>query len=249
MSPILLPAHNASGWTGPTGNNTYLLTGAVPTLIDAGVGAAAHVDAISKALDGAALSLVLITHGHPDHASGVPVVARRWPAVKVLQYPGTGHAPIRAGDTELTPLHTPGHAPDHVCFLDSATRDVYCGDLVRLGGSIVIPASRGGNMGQYLESLRQIRALEPSRLLPGHGGIIDKPTHVLDEYLLHREERGRQVLHALSAEAATPQQIAARVYPDLAPALLDAAGDTVHAHLIYLEEQGMAVRHRGHWTI
>ena len=35
---ILLPAGNPSPWTGPTGNNTFLLPGAVPTLIDAGVG-------------------------------------------------------------------------------------------------------------------------------------------------------------------------------------------------------------------
>ena len=35
MTHILLPAHNASAWTGPTGNNTYLLPGRVPTLIDA----------------------------------------------------------------------------------------------------------------------------------------------------------------------------------------------------------------------
>ncbi len=38
MTHILLPAHNASTWTGPTGNNTYLLPGRIPTLIDAGVG-------------------------------------------------------------------------------------------------------------------------------------------------------------------------------------------------------------------
>ena len=28
--PLLIPAGNPSAWTGPTGNNTYLLTGRVP---------------------------------------------------------------------------------------------------------------------------------------------------------------------------------------------------------------------------
>ena len=51
---------------------------------------------------------------------------------------------MRAGDTRLQAVHTPGHAPDHVSFLDLDSRDVYSGDLVRADGSIVIPASRGG---------------------------------------------------------------------------------------------------------
>ena len=80
---ILLPAHNASEWTGPTGNNTYLLAGRVPTLVDAGVGQPAHIEAVADALDGSPLALVLITHGHSDHVKGVPALLARWPAARV----------------------------------------------------------------------------------------------------------------------------------------------------------------------
>ena len=146
---MLIPAGNASAWTGPTGNNTFLLTGAVPTLVDAGVGTPGHLEGIANALGGAALEQVLITHAHHDHASGVPAILARWPSARVRQFPGFGAAPVPAGDTELLAVHTPGHAPEHTCFLDVNTRDVLCGDLVRLGGSIVIPASRGGSLGQY----------------------------------------------------------------------------------------------------
>ena len=123
MSHILLPAHNASTWTGPTGNNTYLLPGAVPTLIDAGVGKPEHVDAIADALGGRPLALVLITHGHSDHVNGVPALVARWPDVRIRQF-GAGNEPIldgeviAAGDRTVTAIHTPGHSPDHCCFLD-----------------------------------------------------------------------------------------------------------------------------------
>jgi glyoxylase-like metal-dependent hydrolase (beta-lactamase superfamily II) len=243
----VVPARNASPWTGPTGNNTFLLCGTIATLVDAGVGNPDHVDEIASALDGAALEMVLITHGHADHASGVPALVERWPAIRVLQYPGFGAGPIRAGDTELLPIHTPGHAPDHTCFFDVTSRDLYCGDLVRLGGTVVIPASRGGNLQDYLDSLARVRALEPRRLLPAHGPIIDDPLSVIDEYVRHRRMRQDQILGVLHARPSTVGEIAAALYPGLAPALTTAAADTVLAHLQHLEHTGEATRSGVTW--
>ena len=51
MTPILIPAGNPSEWTGPTGNNTWLLPGREPALVDAGVGHAEHVEARRGALE------------------------------------------------------------------------------------------------------------------------------------------------------------------------------------------------------
>jgi glyoxylase-like metal-dependent hydrolase (beta-lactamase superfamily II) len=62
MTPVLIPAGNASEWTGPTGNNTWLLTGREPALVDAGTGLPEHLDALARALDGAPLARVFITH-------------------------------------------------------------------------------------------------------------------------------------------------------------------------------------------
>jgi glyoxylase-like metal-dependent hydrolase (beta-lactamase superfamily II) len=252
LSFILIPANNASLWTGPTGNNTYLLRGRVPTLVDAGVGAPAHLEALASHLDGAALASVLITHGHPDHAGGLPAIAERWPGARAVRFADVSAAldsPIAAGDTDLWPIHTPGHAPDHLCFVDRVAGDVFCGDLIRAGGTIVIPGSRGGNVRQYLDSLRRIRGLSPRRLLPGHGPIIDDPSSAIDEYLRHRQDRERQILDALRAGATTPEAIAARVYGSQPSAIAAAAADSVLAHLIKLEEEGGAVRSGGHWTL
>jgi ribonuclease/clavin/mitogillin len=248
--PILIPASNPSDWTGPTGNNTYLLKGRIPTLIDAGVGKAEHIEAVARELAGVPLALVLITHAHPDHISGVPALTARWPGARVRQY-GAGDDPIQAdeqieaGDETLTAIYTPGHAVDHLAFFDGT--DLFCGDLMRLGGTIVIPAKRGGDLTQYLESLHKVRALRPARVLPGHGPIIDDPQAVIADYLRHRAERDRQVLEALDAGCRTPDEIVARLYTNLAPLLVRAAGESVLAHLIKLQKDGSVVEHEGAW--
>ena len=241
---FLLRANNASEWTGPTGNNTYLLPGPPSVLIDAGVGDAAHLDAIAEALDGAALDLVLITHGHVDHAAGAPALGRRWPGV-VVRGGGVGK-PLEegetfrageAGETILLAVHTPGHAPDHYCLLDESTRDVYCGDLARIGGTVVIPASRGGSLREYLASLERIRALRPRRLLPAHGPVVTDPERLIDEYLAHRAARERQIVEALEDGCTRVDDLVARIYPELSPSLRPAAEETVRAHLAKLRER------------
>jgi glyoxylase-like metal-dependent hydrolase (beta-lactamase superfamily II) len=209
-------------------------------LIDAGVGDAAHLDAIAEALDDAALDLVLITHGHVDHAAGAPALARRWPGV-VVRGGGVGNPledgeNFRAGGTSLLAVHTPGHAPDHYCFLDESTRDVYCGDLARIGGTVVIPASRGGSLREYLASLERIRALQPRRLLPAHGPVVTDPQGLIGEYLAHRAARERQIVDALKDGCTRVEDLVARIYPELSPSLRGAAEETVRAHLVKLRD-------------
>jgi ribonuclease/clavin/mitogillin len=247
MPPLLIPAGNSSAWTGPTGNNTWLLHGREPALIDAGIGLPDYVDAVAAALAGAPLARILITHGHPDHASGVPALLARWPTAIVIsrspmpasdRHQRADEGTLIPGDTSLRVIGTPGHAPDHLCFFDERSGDLFCGDLVRLGGTVVIPASQGGNLRQYLDSLHRVRALSPRRLLPGHGPIVDDPAGLIDEYLVHRAERDRQILDAVRAGARTPEEIVARVYQELPDALRSAAADSVAAHLIKLREEG-----------
>ena len=140
-APILIPAGNPSEWTGPSGNNTWLLPGREPALVDAGVGHAEHVEALAAALNGAPLVRVLITHWHPDHVKGLPALRDRWPGLVVVDAAGD---PVPAGDGQLEIVPTPGHSPDHLCFFDREAGDLYCGDLARKGGTIVIPAQKGG---------------------------------------------------------------------------------------------------------
>jgi glyoxylase-like metal-dependent hydrolase (beta-lactamase superfamily II) len=181
----------------------------------------------------------------------VPAIQARWPAVEVRHFGADRNAihdreRIPAGDGELTAIHTPGHAPDHFCFLSGT--DLFCGDLARKGGTIVIPASRGGDLVQYLESLEKVRQLRPARLLPGHGPVIEDPGAVLDEYVRHRAEREAQILAVSDTGGLTPTQIVDCVYADLPSTLRDAAAESVLAHLIKLRNEGRVREQGGVWT-
>jgi glyoxylase-like metal-dependent hydrolase (beta-lactamase superfamily II) len=232
-----------------SGNTTWLLDGAEPALVDAGVGHDAHVDALAAALDGRPLVRVLITHGHADHASGIPALRARWPDLDVARWGGSaerGTTPlgdgsrVRAGDASLLVIHTPGHAPDHLCFWNERTGDLFSGDMVLLGTTVMIPAGRGGNLRDYLRSLERLAALPPARIYPGHGGMIDRPVTLIAAYLAHRRQREQQVLACLRQGITDPDELVTRIYPDLAPEIREAARLTVTAHLEKIREDGLA---------
>ena len=235
MTPVLIAAGNPSEWTGPSGNNTWLLPGREPALVDAGVGNPEHVESLLQALNGAPLVRVFITHWHPDHVKGLPALRDRWKGLLVVDAPGD---PVPAGDGQLEIIPTPGHSPDHLCFFDREAGDLYCGDLARKGGTIVIPAKKGGYLRAYLASLRLVRELAPRRLLPGHGPIVDDPAALIDEYIAHRQMREQQILQAMLEGARTVDEIVRRVYPALPESLSSAAADSVRAHLAKLRDEG-----------
>jgi glyoxylase-like metal-dependent hydrolase (beta-lactamase superfamily II) len=246
--PILVHAANPSLLTG-RGNNTWLLDGEQPALIDAGVGAPEHVDTITRVLGDRPLAVVLVTHGHADHASGVPALRARWPRVEAFKWLAgseTGWRPledgqtVRAGNTQLTVIHTPGHASDHVCFWNAADRQLYSGDMVLAGTTVMIPAGHGGNLRQYLASLDLMARLGAVRIYPGHGPIIDRPAEIIEEYLVHRQLRERQVLACLNEGIVDIEAIVSRIYPNLADGLRPAARLTIGAHLEKLREEGRA---------
>jgi hydroxyacylglutathione hydrolase len=146
---------------------------------------------------------------------------------------------LDAGGESLVVLHTPGHSPDHLAFWHGPSRTIFTGDLVVLGGSVMIHWSAGGDLAQYMASLERLLALEPRVLLPAHGPRIDQPARVLSGHLDHRRARERQVVDALRAGHASVQAITESIYHGLAPALTSAAQENVRAHLEKLKAEGL----------
>jgi len=261
MHTVPVHAANPGPLTG-TGNWTYFIPGATPVLIDAGVGHAEHLAAVAAAATGG-LSGVLVTHAHRDHVSGAAALRERWPGAGFRKRPWPGKDPdigvpwqalddgqvVAAGDGELVALHTPGHAPDHLVFWHEASRTAFVGDLVVRGTTVVIPASSGGNLVDYLHSLKRLQALGPARLWPAHGPAIDDAEALIQQYLDHRHQREVQVLTALESGHVTVEAIAGRIYSNVAPVLAPLARESVLAHLMKLDHDGLARAEGGEWRI
>ena len=260
MTPIPLHAGNPGPFTGE-GNWTYLIRGPQPVLIDAGVGHASHLAAIEAASPGGPAH-VLVTHAHSDHANGAPAVHARWPSAqffkmpwperdKKLDVPWQTIRPgdhLKTGEGDLEAIHTPGHSPDHLAFWHEPSRTVFVGDLLVAGATVFIPASDGGRLADYLQSLHRVLGLKPRRAWPAHGPVIEDPAALIHHYLDHRAERERQVVAALESGASTVEQITAAIYTSLTSALAPMAKESVLAHLRKLEDEGRA-RHDGpQWT-
>jgi glyoxylase-like metal-dependent hydrolase (beta-lactamase superfamily II) len=256
-----IAADNPGPLTG-AGNVTYLWRGRLPTLIDAGVGRPAHLEAVAAALGGADLAQVLVTHAHSDHAAGAPALLARWPETRVLKrpWPERDAASVRwgtladgdhleAGDAVLEVVHTPGHSPDHVCLWHAASRTLFGGDLLVAGSTVLVPGGRGGHLADYLASLARVARLAPRAVLPAHGPVIEEPLALIARYTAHRARRDAQILDAIAAGDRSVTAVVARVYPELMPDLRAAAGMTVAAHLDKLRAEGRVEGDDGSLTI
>jgi glyoxylase-like metal-dependent hydrolase (beta-lactamase superfamily II) len=234
------------------GTNTFVVAepgaGGV-VVIDPGPADDGHAGRVMDACAGRRVELVLLTHGHIDHAEGAAAFAVAAGASLAAADPALASAgapdleagtTIEAGGLRLDCVPTPGHAADHVVFVLAAERAAFSGDHVLGRGSTVV-AWPDGDMRAYLDSLQALRGHEPAlaRLYPGHGPLVDDAPAKLAEYVAHRLERERQVLAALAAGDRTPAQVVARVYADVPVVLHPAAERSVRAHLDKLVADGL----------
>jgi glyoxylase-like metal-dependent hydrolase (beta-lactamase superfamily II) len=94
----------------------------------------------------------------------------------------------RIGSLEV--VASPGHTPGHVALLDTRDRTLYCGDAYATVGGVATTAQRNlrfplvrmatWHRPTALESARALRALDPVRLAPGHGKVVEAPGAAMD---------------------------------------------------------------------
>ncbi|HUP42422.1 MAG TPA: MBL fold metallo-hydrolase [Thermoanaerobaculia bacterium] len=212
---------------------------------------------------GQLLSAVWLTHHHPDHVGAaarvaerfrVPVAAHRATAerlaargVRVARRLEDGERSALAGAAgggadgpaplTLRVVHTPGHAPGHLCFLEEGLGSLLAGDLVSAVSTVVIDPPEG-DMDAYLASVERVRGLGPRVLLPGHGPMLVDPDGALREVVEHRLWREERVLAAWRSGIRRPAEMLPAVYDDAPREVWPLAERQVIAHLRRLAAAG-----------
>ena len=236
-------APNPGPYTGP-GTNTWIVeAGAVVAVIDPGPDDDRHLAALEQRLAGRTVGVVLVTHSHPDH---LPLAERFAEPrhVTVRRFPELGDGDVvRAGNVNLTALHTPGHSADHLSFLLAGDRAVFTGDLILGQGSSMVTYPEG-DVAAYLRSLDRLASLQPRVLFPGHWDPVTDAMAKIDEYRRHRLEREAQVLDEVRRGPGAAADLTRRVYGELDEKLMVAAEMTMRAHLRKLVDDGV-VAERG----
>jgi glyoxylase-like metal-dependent hydrolase (beta-lactamase superfamily II) len=84
----------------------------------------------------------------------------------------------------------PGHTPGQVAFLDPRDGTLYCADAYSTLGGVAttakpyprfpLPGLATWHRPTALESARALRALDPARLAPGHGKVVEAPGAAMD---------------------------------------------------------------------
>jgi glyoxylase-like metal-dependent hydrolase (beta-lactamase superfamily II) len=169
------------------------------------------VEAIAGVLDGVGQRLrqVVVTHDHRDHSSGTIALLARWPEARCLKWRGDplevpwiaiqDGETIDAGDERLLVVHTPGHAPDHICLWHEPSRTLFGGDLLVEGGTDRGAGGRGGNLRQYLaRSIASLRSSRSSCCRRTAKSFL-APAALIEQYGAHRAGRERQVVAAIAA--------------------------------------------------
>ena len=172
-------------------------------MVDPGPDDREHLERVARAVADADQGVILVTHGHPDHAGGAGTLAR------LTGLPVAGNIPavdrplshgdrIPVDDGELEVVDTPGHARRHLSFLHHPSRELFVGDLLLGQGETSWVGEYPGCVADYLVSLDRIQALQPSRIHPAHGPPLDDPEAAIARFRDHRLMRLGQVEEALA---------------------------------------------------
>ena len=254
LSPLIrrVVASNPGLMTGP-GTNTYLVGIDEVAVIDPGPDIAKHIESIVGAAMRDRVKWVLLTHTHPDHWPAAAHIRKKTGAVVGAfgKFPKADEVDLDLdlvladGDTidgtefRLEAIHTPGHAPNHLCFFLDEERSLFTGDHVLNGTTTVVNPQRGGDMAQYLASLERLRKIKRvARICPGHGDVMEDPAAVLEEYVAHRKQRERQIMRLLAKGPTKISDVVATLYVETPEGLLEMAAHQVHAHLLKLKSEG-----------
>jgi glyoxylase-like metal-dependent hydrolase (beta-lactamase superfamily II) len=126
---------------------------------------------------------------------------------------------IDLGGRQLTAIHTPGHDPNHLCFMDSKSRGLFCGDA--LGGYFSESKSRaltcvpGSDPEMIVQSINKLRQFNPAQLFFSHGGTCSEASRII-QAALKDENRCAEIALKTLQNGGDKKEIARRLAKILA---------------------------------
>ena len=253
-----------------TGTQTYLVGTTDLAVIDPGPDLPEHLDALVAAIAGRPVRAIVCTHTHRDHSPAsrplAAVTGARIIGCAPLALDDDGPRSDAAFDRDYSPdrvladgetvagegwtleaVATPGHTSNHLCFALQESGALFTGDHI-MGWSTSVVAPPDGDMGAYMASLDRLLARDDRVYYPAHGEAVTTPQRLARGMIGHRKQREGQILRLLDQQVGAIPDMVARMYVGLDPMLTGAAGRSVLAHLIDLNNRGL-VRAKGElWT-
>jgi glyoxylase-like metal-dependent hydrolase (beta-lactamase superfamily II) len=255
--------HNPSPFTFK-GTNLYVIGEGNVAVVDPGPASGEQLDILAGALKGETITHILLTHCHGDHSGAVealkaqtgaitcgmpraandPAIGAKGPSGRGFVVPVDFDIPLQHGSGlgvdgwRVEAIHTPGHAPDHLCFFIPDQNILLSGDHV-MGWNTSVVAPPEGHMASYIRALELLLERGETTYFPGHGGPITQPQRFVKALIFHRRWRESEIMDCLRAGLTTIGELVPRIYSGIEPALSGAAAMAVFAQLEYLVEKGM----------
>jgi glyoxylase-like metal-dependent hydrolase (beta-lactamase superfamily II) len=146
---------------------------------------------------------------------------------------------IEAGNFSFQVVHTPGHAPGHICLYDQEKKLLLSFDLVGTVPAWYSPGT-GGATG-FLNSLDKVEKLELEVILPSHGGPIEAPSEAIARTRSAVLKREDKILAELHKGTRSFRELNALLFKD--PGVQTLVGLRItESHLVKLEKEGRIKR-------
>ncbi len=254
MAPGPEPRVVRAGNRGPftlDGTRTFIIGEKQVVVIDPGPDTDEHARAVVSSLGAAREVRLLLTHSHRDHSGAAPFLSRALKAPILgsvtLSRSGLDGLPVLplvegdrvpTDDGQLRVVEVPGHTKDHLAFHWMEQGALFVGDLVLGRGGTTWVGEYSGCVGDYLDSLEKVEALDLRVIFPAHGPPLTDPRKALARFRAHRLERIAQVEAALERHSgASPEELLQEVYGgEVPPGVRKAARASIQSILDYLEE-------------
>ncbi|MHB1042398.1 MAG: MBL fold metallo-hydrolase [Eubacteriales bacterium] len=174
-------------------SNIYLIKGDYLTLIDAANDYTAFLQLFQDGYKPSDIKKIVLTHGHVDHAMGVLELLQAYPSIikaggfelilhvegpqeliTMVRETGCPVTLVRGGEVldlggfEFEVIPTSGHTSDGICLYHPPAGALFTGDTVLPSTIAETDQVAGGNLVDYLSSIRMLLKKDIKSVFPGH---------------------------------------------------------------------------------